>query len=137
MMPIDPTIVVQSISALAALIRLWRETRNTPSGPTPSQIDAVQQQARKDPDVETITTLHTVIPAETLAAIDETIERARKRFDKALRNPANTKEAKDAEEEVARATICGELKRIKRLNGQQLPKKHATDWASFECASLT
>jgi hypothetical protein len=134
-MPIDPIIVVQGISALAALIRLWRETRNTPSGPTPKEIDTVQREAAQEVDRETVDVFMTVISPGTLGAIEETIERARKRFEKALRNPANGQEAKDGEHEVARATICGELERIKRLNAGRLPKKHENNWKEFECGA--
>lgn len=124
-------VVLQGISAVAALIKLRREAQKADREPTPAQIDGATGVR-----VSTVgfDTLAAAIQQSTLDAISDVIDRARKRLDEALRDPANTKQARDSEEQIAQSTICGELKRIKRLNGSTLPGEYVAVWDEFACA---
>ena len=124
-------VILQGISTLAALIKLRRESRKEDREPSPAQIN----RATTAP-VSTVgfSTLAAAIQQSTFDAISDVVDRARKRFEEAIRDPANTKQARDAEEQIAQSTICGELKRIKRLNGNTLPDDYESVWDEFSCA---
>lgn len=124
-------VVLQGISAVAALIKLRRETQKAEREPTPAQIDGA---TRVRVSTVGFDTLAAAIQQSTLDAISDVIDRARKRLDEALRDPANTKQSRDSEEQIAQSTICGELKRIKRLNGGALPGEYGAVWDEFACA---
>ena len=125
-------IVLQGLSTLASLIKLRRETLKEDREPSPSEME----QALELHEVTTkgFETLAAAISEGTLNAINDVIDRARKRYEDAIRDPANNKQARDAEEQIAKSTICGELKRIKRHNGGDLPEEYEDDWIEFECA---
>ena len=123
--------VLQGISTLAALIKLRRESQKKAQEPTPAQIDTVLKPRMVS--VVGFQSFAATLQQSTLDAINDVIERARKRFEDALRDPANTKQARDAEEQIAQSTICGELRRIKRMNGQTLPSEYDSIWTEFAC----
>ena len=122
--------VLQGIATLAALIKLRRETQKGDREPTPSEIEGASGVLASPQGFET---LQAIIKQSTLDAISGVVDRARQRFESALVDPANTKQARDAEEQVARSTICGELARIKRLNGNTLPNDYEEMWQEFAC----
>lgn len=127
--------VLQGISTVAALVKLRRETLKKEREPTQLEI-----QSQTDSVLNRIATpqgfdvMQASIKQSTLDAIGDVIERARERFEGALRDPANNKQARDAEEQIAKSTICGELKRIRRLNRDMLPPEYEDIWQEFTCA---
>lgn len=123
--------VLQGIVALAALIKLRKETLSNGREPTADELQNVQV-----PEVSTVgfNPFIAHIAESTLDAITVVIDRARKRLDGALQDPANSRQIRDAEEEAARSTICAELARIKRLNEQNLPEEFEKIRREFECA---
>lgn len=127
--------VLQGISTIAALIKLRGETQKKEREPTQAEIqaqtDLVLKRAATPRGFEV---MQASIKQSTLDAIGDVIERARERFDGALRDPANNKQARDAEEQIAKSTICGELKRIRRLNQDSLPAEYEDIWQEFACA---
>jgi hypothetical protein len=125
-------VVLQGISTLASLIQLRRDSLEKGEEPTDEQIDSsVSNESAKTDGFDT---LIATIQTSTLNAIGEVIERARKRYEDAIRDPANTRQARDAEEQIAQSAICGELKRIKRHKGGSLPTDYDTIWVEFVCA---
>ena len=125
--------VFQGITALAALIKLRRETQKSGQEPSPEQI-SVATSVKASVNPFDVSKLVATMQQSTLDAIGDVIDRARKRFEEALRDPANNKQSRDAEEQIAQSTICGELRRIKRLNGGALPPDYDSEWNEFACA---
>lgn len=124
-------LVLQGLTTIAALIKLRREAQESGRELTASEI---MDASRVEPSINGFDTMHAQITQSTLDAIGAVIERARKRFDDALRDPANPKSVRDLEEEAARFTICGELHRIRRLNEDVLPADYEQMWREFACA---
>jgi hypothetical protein len=124
-------VVLQGITTLAALIKLRRETQELEREPTAREIEDTSRALASPRGFEAF---QANIKQSTLDAIGGVIERARERFDSALSDPANPKQVRDAEEQVARSTICGELKRSKRLNMDSLPDDYEEIWREFQCA---
>ena len=125
-------IVLQGISTLAALITLRNDSQKEGKEPSDLQIDnAVMPLTIDSSGFEA---LATTISQDTLSAINEVIVRAKNRYLDALRDPVNNKQARDAEEQIAKSSICGELKRIKRHNGGSLPTDYSSVWDEFGCA---
>ncbi len=77
----------------------------------------------------------TQIDQDYIEIAAENIERARKRLKEALRDPSLPQGAKDQEVEVASYTICSELRRLKKLNGGNLPgdDRFHELWATHAC----
>lgn len=123
-------VVLQGLTTIAALIKLRREARESGREPTALEIEGA---SRVEPSLNGFDVLHAQITQSTLDAIGAVIERARRRFDDALRDPANPKSVRDSEEDAVRFTICGELHRIRRLNDGALPTEYEQLWREFAC----
>jgi len=140
-------LVVGGISAIAAVVQAWKAARDIHSELSETDIDEMYREADKDLQMVGRTQSGSTVSAAADAlqqVIDEgildvmrgNIEKARERLKRALASPANSSEAKDAEVDVAAATICDELSRIRRLNGGRFPhEKFKRDWHQFGCGN--
>lgn len=128
---IDPiSAALAGISAIASLIELWSKIRDRKEPPTAEEIEEAARQAtpieRPEPAFLSVT-------ADIHQVIRDNIDRALRRLKKALSDAANTQQDKDKEVDVAQATVCAELERLRRLNGGQLPGDLQNLWSQFGC----
>lgn len=128
-------LVVSSISALASVVQAWQAVRTATPQPSSRQIDRVLKSRPSGPLRDTVILLDKVISDEILESILKNIKRAEKRFADALKDPRNTPQDHQKEEEIATVAICDELNRVKRLNEGSLPPELDKLWLSFRCAA--
>ncbi len=131
-------IIIGSIASLVSIIENWKSKRKTPSEYVIAEGDMfigeeLGIEAPEEEPSEASIILSKVIPEDILKAILNNINKAKERFIKAINNPSCNTQCEDQEHEIASATICGELERIKRLNNQQLPEDIKELWISFQC----
>jgi len=120
-----------AISAIASVIELWRKIRNRKEPPSVEEIEEAAQQA---PPIQPPGAVFLSVTADIHQVIRDNIDRALDGLKKALSDPANTQQDKDREVEVAQATICAELERLRRLNSGQLPGDLQKLWNQFSCS---
>lgn len=123
--------VFQGLSALAALIKLRRDSQASHREPTEAEIETITVPIYPDYQLRN---LQANITESTLDAINGVIDRARKRFENTIRDPSIHGAVRDAEEEAARSTICSELLRIRRLNQKELPAELEATWKEYGCS---
>ena len=126
-------LVISAISALASVVQAWRAARKEERELTAEQVELAAIPRTPILTNEEIISLNKVISDDIMEAILENINRAKKRFSDAIKDPACNKQCEDQEHEIAASTICSELERIKRLNNHQLPQDLENLWASFQC----
>lgn len=125
------SIAFAGISAIASLIDLWRKNRDRKEPPTEEEIELtvrqapIIRQARGLAFFSATSDIHQVIR--------DNINRALERLKKALGDRGNSQQEKDREVEIAEATVCAELERLRRLNSGRLPKDLQVLWNQFGC----
>ena len=125
-------LVISGISALASIVQAWKAARKEEKELTVDQVELAA--IPKTPVIEEkeIVLLSKAIPDEILEAILENINKAKKRFADAIKDPACNKQCEDKEHEIAASEICGELQRIKHLNNHKLPQDLEKLWIAFQ-----
>lgn len=126
-------LVITAISALSSVIRAREAARAKNEELTPEQIDSALKVPPPDLNSSEVAVVNQVIPADLLRTIEENIEEAVERFERALKDPANSPQTRDQEEAIAKSVICSELARLRRLNDEALPGKLADLWVAFKC----
>jgi hypothetical protein len=130
--------VFGGISALSDAIGLYRAYRARGETPPVEEIEREMQEAEAAAKAKPSAAqrLKNVIDDEDLEVIRKNIDKAKERLRKALADPANNNQAKDSEIDIANSTICAELKRIKKLNGDDLPgPEYERWWQSHGCVA--
>jgi hypothetical protein len=128
-------LMVESIGTLSSLVKVWQNARGSGADVTREQVEKTIESLQPSPSHATLEQITLIISQPVLDTIAETIADAIERLRDALSDPSNTQQDKDKEERVARATICRELKRVKRLNNNVLPDGMLEDyWRSFSCS---
>ena len=133
MSPDPATIVISAISALASVIRAWSMAKKNQRKITPKQVDRAATPRKPILTNKQIESLSKVISDDIFEAILEIISEAKKRFVAAIKDPSCNEQCQEREHKIAASTICKQLKRMKRLNNKQLPKKFENLWISFQC----
>lgn len=125
--------VAGSISAMSSIVQAWKSARDMGLFLTSHQIDDAVRRAKLTDEM--IAVLDRVIDDSILDALKKEIEKAKQRLIDAIKDPANTEQAKDNEVSIANSTICRNLKRIRDLNGGTLPgREYEKLWTSHQCA---
>lgn len=127
------TIVISGISALASVIRAWNSAKQKKRKITPKQIDRAATPRKPILTEKQIESLSKVVPDEIFEAMLEKINEAIKRFTDAIKDPGCNEQCQEHEHRIASNAICRQLKRMKKLNNNQLPKKLENLWISFQC----
>ena len=125
------SVAFASISIIASLIELWKKIRDRKEPPTADEIKEAVRQARP---IQAVGPAFLSVTAGIHQVIRDNVDKALERLKKALSDRANTQQGKDREVEVAQATICAELERLRRLNSGQLPRDLQNLWNHFSCA---
>ena len=128
--------VFGGFSAMSDAINLYRAYRakgETPAvGEIVREIEESEAAAMARPSAAQ--RLKKVIDDADLGVIRGNIDKAKDRLRKSMGDPANDNQAKDNAVDIASSTICAELKRLKKLNGDNLPgKEYENWWQSHNC----
>ena len=126
-------LVIAAISALSSVIQAREAAREKHAELTAEQIDTALQVGPPDLESSEVSVLNQVIPPDLLQTMEENIEEAINRLERALKDPANSPQTRDQEEAIAKSIICSELARIRRLNDEALPGQLANLWVVFKC----
>jgi len=139
--PVTVTTRLSSITGLGAMIKSWQEARKASleyakvKEEVGKKVLAAKTEGEKSittKDQQVIEGL-TISPAILKAMIDE-MKRAEDRFAAVFGDVTYTPAQIDQEEQIARATICRHLERIKSYNRQELPEGELQRlWISYQC----
>jgi hypothetical protein len=134
----DIATLVGSVTALANMVKAWQEVRKARVELTKAQREDIVEAAEDGEFTITKAELESVqqlvISKPLLDALVEDIKRAEARFAKAMLDVTYTPAMLDQEEQIARATICRHLERIKQFNREILPEGDLVRvWQSYRC----
>ncbi len=116
-------LMFEDFARLRALIEGYRRSKGEIVAPTTRLMSPTDVGAE----------LARVIDADLLEVMARNVNKAKERLKNAIADPANTQQAKDAEMETAKSTICAELRRILLLNDDRLTGVLEPEWRSFRC----
>lgn len=131
---------IQSVTALANMLKAWLEARKAGLDLTKARASATQAATQGVEftvgPTEKQFALDLIIDPTLLAAYEKDIRQAQDRFVGAINDLRYTPAQLDQEQEIARATICTHLRRLKEFNNGQLPSGSLERiWLSWRCES--
>lgn len=127
----DPQVLVAIVSAAAATIRTWLQTRSQEQAKEAARTAA--EEARDDPAVlYEARVLEDLVPPEILAQMIERVETCWKRYSEVLEGDDFLPTEIDGATEAVKACICRELRRLKSVN-RTIPGGKLKDWWSAYC----
>lgn len=126
---------VSTISALSTIVKAITATKKF-SDDTLEMADRIA--STREPENNSVRALvATKIDGDFIEIATENIKRVLERLKKDWRDPSVTQAGKDDALDTAGYVICSELRRIKKLNGDQLPGEDRFHelWESHGCAT--
>ena len=125
--------IAGGVSAIASAVSAWKASRHIGLSVNESKKIATNAAKNAPPMPGMAKALQTIDPL-ILDALLTKIEAATRRLIDAIENPANSEQAVDKEQEIAKSVICAALKRIKEMNHGTLPDPDSQKtWTSFGC----
>jgi len=133
----DPTQWLAALTSLGAMATAWLEARTAHlefETAKKEVIVAGASAAAGAPSEEREFASELVISQDLLSALIADVEKAQTRFASVFVDVRYTPAQVDQEEQIARATICRHLQRIRDFNAGKLPGKRLEKlWDSFRC----
>jgi len=131
------SLIFTGMNTLAKLVTAYYSARKDQRQLSSQEVATIQQSAAEVPTakLKQAKSRLSVIDSDILETINGNIDKEKKRLIDALKDPANSQQAKDEACERANSVICRELKRIAKLNGGKLPPgDYKKWWESHGCA---